>query len=145
VLDELWTRAETLVRDALAGLCDDVARHPGEFTEDDLRDLITRKRAVRIGLLDLENPRVTGKNSGTIAVNFGVYVIAADRGHADRSQAALQIVERLLFETLPHAAMGENAAAINPQTLDAQNLMDAQIDRKGVAMWAVSFQVQAKR
>lgn len=145
MLDELWTRAVDLVREQTADLCTDVDRHPGEFTEDDLRDLITRKRAIRVGLLDLANPRITGKNSGTIAVNFGVYVIAADRKHADRTSGALAIVERLLFEALPHAQMGASAAAINPQTLDAQNLLDGQIDRKGVAFWAVSFSVQAKR
>ena len=49
MLDELWTRAETLVRDALAGLCDDVARHPGEFTEDDLRDLASGKASLNTG------------------------------------------------------------------------------------------------
>ena len=122
----------------------DVESHPGRFTQDELKRLLTKKRAVRVAIEQSPSLTVTGQGFRDVTLIMAAYVICSDAKESDRHKSALSLVETILQE-LPFCRFGtDNLMPVNAGTVTAENLYSGEIDRKGIAMWGVSWELTVK-
>ena len=125
---------------ALNQRCNDVQSHPGRFTEAELTRLLTANKAVRVAIENTQSVTVTGQGIQQARLLMAAYVICSDTRTAPRHEAALTIAEAII-EQLPFNRFGTlNLRPIEPKTIAAENLYSGEIDRKGIALWGISWE-----
>ncbi|KEQ12965.1 hypothetical protein GZ77_21295 [Endozoicomonas montiporae] len=71
---------------------------------------------------------------------MAAYVICSDTSDAPRHKSALAITEAIV-ELLPFNRFGENnLKPVSPASISAENLYSGEIDRKGIALWGISWE-----
>ena len=134
--------ALTAVTDGIVAALDpqiDVAQHPGRFTEAELERLVLKKRAVRVAIEGLPEVSVTGPGRIQAQLTLSAFICCGDSLAAPRHQAALALVESLLH-LIPHQRWGVPCLRpALPASLRVDNLYNGEINRKGVALWAVAW------
>ncbi|WP_174889357.1 phage protein Gp37 [Candidatus Williamhamiltonella defendens] len=115
-----------------------VAPHPGRFNLDELKRIATQLPAVRVALMGM--PRVhmleTGENEAVL--RLAAFVVTGDRRQLPKDEAALAIVESLLV-LIPGQRWGVTGT-MDAKDVKADNLFSGQVERQGVAMWAVTWE-----
>jgi len=118
----------------------DVASHPGRFTEAELERLILKQRAVRVGIEQVAELQTQGPGQVRAQILFAAFVVCGDSLAAPRHQAALALTDTLLA-ALPYQRWGVSyLTAVLPASLRADNLYSGEINARGVALWALSWQ-----
>ena len=112
-----------------------VEEHGGRFDAAELKRVAVRAPAVFVAVLGVGDVRELGGEIGA-ALNMGAFVITTSASSAPRDEAALAIVQALLG-LVPGNRWGR--AEGNPDRITAENLFSSTIDKRGVAMWAVSW------
>lgn len=127
----------------IAGLLDpliDVASHPGRFTEGELERLILKTRAVRVGLEQITDLQTQGTGQIRAQLVLSAYVVCGDSPAAPRHLAALGLVDTLLAG-IPYQRWATPwLTPALPGSLRADNLYSGEINAKGIALWALSWQ-----
>ena len=131
---------EAALAAASGGPPPDVDQHPGRFTEAELGALVLKKRAVRVAIEAVPQVQVTGPGALQAQLLLSAFVICGDTLTAPRHQAALALTDTLLA-ALPYQRWGVSyLTAVLPASLRADNLYSGEINGRGVALWALSWQ-----
>lgn len=106
--------------------------HPGRFNASEIKRLSARTPAVRVALLG-----VAPAKNGNHQLNLAAFIVTADQRGLHRNDSALAIaasvVRRVRGTSWGSEWIGE---ASEPS---AQNLYTSEIDKGGIALWAVSW------
>ena len=125
---------------ALADSTIDVDDHPGRFSDEELKRVVRKRRAVRVAIEKLPQMSVTGPGKVRVSLLFSAVVVCADTPGASRHHSALTITQAIV-EALPHQRWNTDyLGPVLPQSIRADNLYSGAIDNQGVAMWGVSWQ-----
>jgi hypothetical protein len=118
----------------------DVAEHPGRFTEPELGQIVTKKRAVRVAIEALPQVNISGPGKIQAQLLMSAFVICGDSHIGPRHQVALDIVHQLL-RAVPHQRWGQTyLRPALPASLSVDNLYNGEIDRRGISLWAIAWQ-----
>ncbi|MGI9276425.1 MAG: hypothetical protein ACR2PT_16470 [Endozoicomonas sp.] len=140
----MFNEALSAISDQLAthlvGHTKDVASHPGRFGEEELSRLLTAKKAVRVAMENTQSVSVTGQGIQEAKVLMAAYVICSDAKNLPRHESALAITESII-EFLPFNRFGsDRLKPVLPPSIAAENLYSGEIDRKGIALWGISWE-----
>lgn len=137
-LDDVRTAiVDTLKIDAaLKGLDVDVRTHRGRFTMEDLKIIAARPMSCLVSFLAVKRAEL---QSGEVRCRclFGAFVVTIDKPKVSRDSSALVITTRLLM-LIPGNLWGLEISA--PENIDAVNLYSGNLNEKGVALWAVTWE-----
>lgn len=121
-----------------------IADHPGRFTEAELGALITKKRSIRIAIEQIPEIAILGPGTHRATLIISAFIICSDTTGTDRHRSAINLAE-ILLKVLPHNRwQSEHLTAVLPGSIQADNLYSADIERKGVAIWAIAWQQSVK-
>jgi len=112
-----------------------VEAHGGRFDRAELARYSKRAPAVLVAAMGM--PRVEERPRARPAVQFAAFVMCRDAPGAPRDTQALTLTEALV--RLVPGNTWEQGNAQRPEQVSAENLYSGEIDRLGIAMWAVSW------
>lgn len=123
----------------------DIAEHPGDFTEDELRRFGVGRTALRFAILEITGFQIGGLGGRLQQATMSATIIATDRADNTRSRQALDLVSRvvdfLTFNRFDKPAL----LPVDPKTIQARNLYSGQLDSKtGIALWGVTWTQRLK-
>ncbi|WP_419534734.1 hypothetical protein [Endozoicomonas sp.] len=125
---------------ALVNHTTDVASHPGRFTETELSRLLTARKAVRVSIENTQSVSVTGQGIQEANLLMAAFVICSDSKNEPRHESALLLTEAII-EQLPFNRFGTYyLKPVKPSSISAENLYSGEIDRKGIALWGISWE-----
>ena len=134
---------------ALAGMESiHVAGWDGRFSAEDLRSWAPRAPAVMVGVTRVANLKPQGDHLwGDCA--FVAAVIVNDGAGKPRDMRVLELVGLLIerveaTERKPWAGLSEFGDVIEADKVQASNLASMQLDRKGLTLWAVTWNQRVK-
>jgi len=140
MFNEALTTITDQLADHLVGQTTDVASHPGRFTEEELSRLLTARKAVRVAMENTQSVSVNGKGIQEAKVLMAAYVICSDAKNLPRHQSALAITESII-EFLPFNRFeSDKLKPVLPPSIAAENLYSGEVDRKGIALWGISWE-----
>lgn len=113
--------------------------HGGRITLEEIKRSGIDAPALLIACVNV-NRMETGTRKGRKRVGvFAAYVLARDTGAEAAGPIAARLVDAVM-DRLPGKRWGLDwAEAIEPETVDANNLFSANLDRHGVALWGLSW------
>lgn len=119
------------------GLGDAVTAHPGRLTADELKTFpIKGRAAVLVGCLGF--PTVDDSvHKPALILTFAVYVIALDKPAAPRDVTAMGLASAVALRVVRNL-WGRSDLA-DPSDIRADNLYSGTIEKRAVALWAVTF------
>lgn len=112
-----------------------VEAHGGRFDRLELARYSKRAPAVLIAAMSM--PRVEERPRSRPQVQFAAFVVCRDAPSAPRDAQALTLAEALV-RLVPRNQWGREDAE-SPANISAENLYSGEIDKLGIAMWAVSW------
>ena len=113
-----------------------VEAHGGRFGRAELARYSKRAPVVLIAAMSL--PSVGERGSMTLpTVQFAAFVICRDAPGEPRDTQALTLAEALVRHITGNR--WEQESVQRPERINAENLYSGEIDRLGIAMWAVSW------
>lgn len=112
-----------------------VEAHGGRFDRAELARYSKRAPAVLVAALGF--PRVAERPRARPSVQFAAFVVCRDAPGASRDTQALTLAEALVRLIPGNRWSLDDLEA--PEPPSAQNLYNGDIDRLGIAMWAVSW------
>ena len=111
--------------------------HGGRFDLVELKRIATQTPAVFVSLLSTPDVRQKETEEKDIDLIIGIYVITSDKIQLPRHISAINIVETIL-RLIPINGWGLTKISTTSD-INAQNLYTGEIDKHGIAMWAISF------
>ncbi|MDA9095414.1 hypothetical protein N9J88_03360 [Porticoccaceae bacterium] len=128
------------IKTLLTKHCSDVESHPGRFTEVELTRVARSKSAVRIAVEDIVEIQVNGLGKRRTTCLMTAFIICSDAQQQGRSEKAIELAE-IIISALPRNDWNsESLQIVLESSISAQNLYNGEINKKGVAMWVVSWQ-----
>tara|TARA_B100000700_G_scaffold140319_1_gene156343 strand:+ start:230 stop:775 length:546 start_codon:yes stop_codon:yes gene_type:complete len=113
-----------------------IESHGGRFDRAELARYSKRAPVVLIAAMSL--PSVGERGSMTLpTVQFAAFVICRDAPGEPRDTQALTLAEALVRHITGNR--WEQESVQRPERINAENLYSGEIDRLGIAMWAVSW------
>lgn len=125
--------------------------HGGRFTAAELARVSAATPAVRVACVQVASIRLSGSGERRVRTRWvaTVTTTSQDRRGVMRDELALEIVERLSLLLVRQSWGIEQIRPVDPDTIVANNLFGAELEGRGIAMWAVSWEqdqdVEAKR
>lgn len=135
VVDEFAARLPTL-----AGKAVKVQPHAGRFDAAELLRVATQAPAVLVGVLALADISETCAEVSCTCQVVAI-VVCKDAPGLPRDVAALALVQELA-KIVPGNCWG-TAGEQAPESIRADNLFSASVDKAGVAMWGVAWRQRA--
>ena len=115
-----------------------VETRPGKFDITDLKRIGAGKiPAALVSILGLPKVTRTATDENALDVRLAVFIITKDKGAQNKDAAALDIVEDLLAR-IPDNRFGVQAVGV-PESVKADNLYSGNLDKTGVAIWAITW------
>ena len=136
MINEVLTAIKTAVKSALPELrrCE---VHGGRFDINELKRVATQTPAVLVSLLATPDVKIKETEERDIELTIALYVVTSDKPQLPRNVSIINIVEALLL-LIPINDWGV-AKISEPKEISSQNLYSGDIDKHGIAMWAISF------
>jgi len=136
----ILVRLRTAIIEAIAAALPqlkEVKAHGGRFSLEELKAIAARSPSVRVACLGV--PRIAPGAAGITADTvWGVFAIAGDQGQQSRDAAALALVAAIA-PLVPLATWGLDDQVNGAEDVRGDNLFSRDIDRQGVALWAITF------
>ncbi|EGG93496.1 hypothetical protein IMCC1989_1152 [gamma proteobacterium IMCC1989] len=116
----------------------EVSLHPGRFNLDELKRIGTKAPAVYVSLMGTPTVKRIETGENEVYIRLAAFIVTRDERKLPKDEAALAIVESLLV-VIPCQRWGlkNTSDAVN---VKADNLFNGSIERKGVAMWAITWE-----
>lgn len=112
--------------------------HPGRFNLDELKRIATRLPAVRVALMGAPTVNILETGENEAALKLAAFIVTGDRRQLPKEDSALAIVESLLV-LIPAQRWGVKGVH-DARMVKADNLFSGNVERQGVAMWAVTWE-----
>lgn len=113
--------------------------HGGRFDLKEIQRISGQAPAVYVSILATGKPKEVGTGEQDIPVTFAAYVVATDRNKLPRAVAALNMTECLIVKVCGQN-WGYPDQVFGAGTASSKNLYSGMIAKKGVALWAVTWQ-----
>ena len=139
MINEFLDAVTSSVASQVSALCKDVEKHPGRFTEEELVRVATKSRAVRVAVEDILEVKVSGMGKKSYRLLMAAFIICSDKAGPDRTESAIEIAEKLISVLPRNRWDSQDYQPVLEASINAQNLYNGEINRKGVAMWAVTW------
>jgi hypothetical protein len=111
--------------------------HGGRFDIAELKRIATQTPAVFVALLGTPEVKAPGTDETDIELTIALYVVTSDKVSLPRVESVINITQALLQLVILNdwglAKVGE------PTNVTSQNLYSGDVDKHGIALWAVSF------
>lgn len=122
-----------------AGLQDliEVNEHGGSFSLDELKRFAQRVPCVVLCSLGISSVDYDGEPVAN--TDWGVFIIAKDKPGLKRDEAALLLVSKALTVINQTQRWGFDTGVHMMTGLKAANLYNANLDKTGIALWAITF------
>ncbi|MDQ7091758.1 MAG: DUF1834 family protein [Methylococcales bacterium] len=111
--------------------------HGGRFDLKELRRVATKTPAVFISLLAAPEIKIVATGERDITLLIGVHIVTSDKPRLPRNVSVINILQALLL-LIPINDWGLKKID-PPESINAQNLYSGDVDKHGIAMWAISF------
>jgi phage gp37-like protein len=111
--------------------------HGGRFDRGELQRLSRRAPAVLVAVLGIPGLD-DGAGAGRAAVRWGAYVLTRDTPAVRRDVAVLDYAEALM--RLVRGNRWALGSAQRPRRIGADNLYSGELDKHGIALWAVTWE-----
>lgn len=111
--------------------------HGGPIDAQELDRIAASAPAIYVAALATEKGREVGSGEVDTPVSLTAYVVTADSPSLSRADAALNLMEGLLARIAGATWGCDGVQGVDSAT--AENLFTADLDLKGLAMWAVSW------
>jgi phage gp37-like protein len=115
----------------------EVKAHGGRFSLEELKAIAARSPSVRVACLGVARI-LPGAACVTAETVWGVFVIAGAAAQQSRDAAALALVAAIA-PLVPLSTWGLETQVNGAEEVRGDNLFSRDIDRQGVAMWAITF------
>lgn len=114
------------------------AAHGGRFDKEELQRIGTKAPAVFVSCLSFGGAE--GETGETTApVKWFLFIVTKDAPRQDKDELAMDMAEALVAHIVGNDWDLGGVAIEEPTQIVGQNLFSTELDKKGVAMWAVSF------
>lgn len=110
--------------------------HGGRFSPEELKRWAVKGPAVLVALLNIGDPWLG--NGVETPVTLVIYIIAKDTPDASRDVIALNLVQGI-YQQLGGQTWSNEMFVSEPEKVRAQNLFSTELDKTGIAMWAITF------
>lgn len=111
--------------------------HGGRFDLNELKRIATQTPAVFVSVLATPDLKVVGTGENDIELSIAIYIITADKVTLPRAVSVINLTEAILMLI---SLNGWGLTKINqPTDIGSHNLYSGDIDKHGIAMWAISF------
>lgn len=107
--------------------------HPGRFNAAEVKRMSARTPSVRVSLLG-----ITPGKSGNHLLNLAAFIVTSDKRGLHRNDAALAIAASVI-RRVRGTAWGKEPLMGEASEPTAQNLYNSEIDKNGIALWAVNW------
>ena len=114
-----------------------VSAYQGRFNVDELKRVNLKLPALQVAILGSQKIEVIETEERDIHLQLAAFIITHDQKRLKREEAVLAIVERLAL-LIPYQRWND-AHALPATTVQIENLFSSQMDKQGVALWAVSW------
>jgi len=114
-----------------------VAGHPGRFNLEELKRMTTRLPGVKVAILGAPQTEELGTGEYKATLKFAAFILVGDRRNLSKEKAALNLVE-ILTTLIGSNRWGRDDVYL-AENISADNLYSGSIDKKGVAIWAVTW------
>lgn len=111
--------------------------HAGRFDLNEIKRIATKAPALYLSISQIENINDDG-NEINATIHWVAFIITRDIPGTERDVSALAYVQALI-SLLPGNNWALDETETTPKKINAKNLYTANIDKKGIAMWAVSW------
>ena len=139
-INDALTTITAAIKTLLAEACPDVESHPGRFTEVELTRVARSKAAVRIAIEDIVEIKIDGLGKRKTTCLMTAFIICSDSQQQGRSEKVIELAE-IIISALPRNNWNsESLQVVLEGSVSAQNLYNGEINKKGIAMWVVSWQ-----
>lgn len=118
-----------------------VESHGGRFDRQELARYSKRAPAVLVAAMSIPEMLDTPR-PGRAGVQWAAFIVTRDAPGATRDTQALTLAESLVRQ-IPGNTWGVDSTQ-RPDRINAENLYSGEIDRLGIAMWAVSWRQQVR-
>lgn len=138
-INEFCEAVTAAIKDHIADVCTDVESHPGRFTESELSRISRAPRAVRVAIEDIAETNVSPMGKTQYRLLMAAFVICSDKQGPDRTESAIECVEKVISVLPRNRWNSDNYFPVQEASINAQNLYSGEIEKKGIAMWAVTW------
>lgn len=114
-----------------------VEGHGGRFDLPELQRMGAQTPALRVVVLQVPEAMDSAAGSFDLAAEIAVFVVTRDAPQKPKDAAALATVSQLLT-VIPGNRWGLDFID-HPETVRADNLYSAPLDKVGIALWAISW------
>jgi phage gp37-like protein len=111
--------------------------HPGRFNLDELKRMATKLPGVKVAILGIPKTDELASGEFKATLKMAAFILVGDRRQLSKEIAALNLVE--VVTTLIGSNRWGRGDAYMPENISADNLYSGSIDKKGVAIWAVTW------
>ncbi|ASX25872.1 phage protein Gp37 [Candidatus Williamhamiltonella defendens] len=115
-----------------------VDAHPGRFNLEELKRIATQLPAIRVAFMGCPQLKQIETREKEAVVRMAAFIMTGDRRGLPKDEAALALVEALLV-LIPYQSWGIKGV-LGAANVKADNLFSGQVERQGVAMWAVTWE-----
>jgi hypothetical protein len=117
--------------------------HGGRFDLAELKRVATQTPAVFVSLLGTTELSASGTSEKDIELNIAIYIVTSDKVQLSRSVSIINLAQAImmLVDMNQWQVTGKRGT---PKDISSQNLYSGDIDRNGIAMWAISFKQKVR-
>ncbi len=114
--------------------------HPGRFNLEELKRMQASKAPnVLLAILNAPSIEPGDNEQAEIAVSLAAFIVTTDRPGLPKDIAALNLVESI-GAIVPNNRWGQTGRRLStPQNIRAENLYSGDLDKSGVAVWAITW------
>lgn len=113
--------------------------HGGRFDLAELKRVATQTPAVFVSLLATPSLETPGTGEHDIELSIAIYVVTSDKVSLPRVVSVVNLTQALLM-LINLNKWGFTKTKIGvPADINSQNLYSGDVDKHGIAMWAISF------
>jgi hypothetical protein len=111
--------------------------HGGRFDLAELKRVATQTPAVFVSLLATPSLETPGTGEHDIELSIAIYVVTSDKVSLPRVVSVVNLTQALLM-LIDLNKWGLVKVGL-PADINSQNLYSGDVDKHGIAMWAISF------
>lgn len=130
------------LRSRLPDLRDECNVHDGRWNIEEVKRWAVRSPALLVACTGVSRTETPGERWTDADLQLGIFVLTGDKPALPRGRAALALVDWLLLY-VPRARWGV-APLGEAVGLQAANHFDADLDKLGVALWAVTWRQELR-
>ncbi|MBS7703315.1 phage protein Gp37 [Chelatococcus asaccharovorans] len=113
----------------------------GRFTSKSLDSHLLRPPGVKIGVVGIAGTEALATGRVIVNTQFLAAIVTSDVPGKNRDAGALELIEAVLHAVRRQQPGTPGVESERPKNFRADNLYNAELEERGVALWGLAFQV----